>query len=294
MDAATDPMTRFDADLKMTTDTTPPMSADRIDLVAIDLDDTLLRSDGSVSQANAQAIGKAVAQGVKVVLATARPPRGCRKVMAQLKLDTLVINHNGALVYDFVRDKPVRHYYLHGQLVRQVIELAYRIDPKLSVGVEIMDQLFVAKGANPLVSEPSMATAQQGVGALDQVLDRDITKVVVLGSSDSLGELHMELRRAGKGTVSTAFTHNRLLSVVHAQANKGNALTMVAERYKISKPNIMAVGDAPNDLDMYHHAGLNVAVGNAWDDVKRHAHFTVAACNLDGVAEAINRFVLVR
>src|SRR4051794_39908176 len=81
----------------------------RIKLVAIDLDGTLLSSRKTITPKTHTAIKAAIATGVKVVLATARPPRSVRSYYEALKLDTPTVNYNGALIWDEARRRAVEH-----------------------------------------------------------------------------------------------------------------------------------------------------------------------------------------
>ena len=100
------------------------------------------------------------------------------------------------------------------------------------------------------------------------------------------------LRRVGTGRVGIAYSHMRLLQVVHAEADKAAGVKRVAEHYGIPKERVMAIGDAPNDLPMIKWAGLGVAMHNAWDEVKKNAQLTVPSNDNDGVATALERYVL--
>src|SRR5690606_5046131 len=100
------------------------LPADAFEMVAIDLDGTLLRSDGTIGAMTREAIAAAVQRGVKVVLASARPPRGTRPYYEKLRLDTLMINHNGALIFDAQRNRSLYHGTLDGKLAREAVLLA--------------------------------------------------------------------------------------------------------------------------------------------------------------------------
>ena len=74
--------------------------------------------------------------------------------------------------------------------------------------------------------------------------------------------------------------------------SKGTALRRVADYVGITQSEILAIGDGHNDIAMFEAAGLSVAMANAGEDVKRHATAITAHCDEDGVARAIERFVL--
>src|SRR5688572_1925780 len=93
-----------------------------IRLVAIDLDGTLLNSAKLISDQTIEALQCLPNHGVRVVIASARPPRSVRHVYQMLRLDTLQINYNGALIWDEAGQRPVFHQPMDCALVRRMIE----------------------------------------------------------------------------------------------------------------------------------------------------------------------------
>lgn len=265
---------------------------DEFAMVAVDMDGTLLRRDGTVSPANLAALRAVQAAGKKVVLATARPPRGIDKLCQHLKLQALQVNHNGALIYDPVQRQPVFHLPLAGALARQVIDVARRHDPDISIGVEVIDRFFTDRMDTQLGDEPSLDVTQTKESPLDDVLNGPVTKVMMIGEAGTLASIQDELGVRGKGRVGFAFSHMRLLQVVHAKADKADALSRIAAHYGLRPSEVMAIGDAPNDIPMLRWAGLGVAVANAWDTVRAAARLVVPGNDDDGVAYAIQRHIL--
>ena len=299
-----------------------PLSADPVGLVAIDLDGTLLRSDGSICAPSAEAILEATGNGVRVVLATGRAPRKVQPIAKALGLDTLQICHNGALIHDPLKDEPFTHDTMPGQLARQVVEVARRVAPSVAVGVEVLNRCFTdtarqrkQQRRTVSVADRAAAVNEQGphpeaglsdtpvgigsirasgmddaVGALAEVLDQPVTKVMMIGSPAVLGGIQMALQEQLSDQVGFAFSELKLLQVVRGDVNKATALAKVAAHYGVSPRGVMAIGDAPNDVEMLRWTGLGVAVGNAWDEVRQAAHFVVSTNNDAGVAEALRRY----
>src|SRR5688572_9821493 len=98
---------------------TPPPA---IRLVAVDLDGTLLNSAKLVSDQTIEALQCLPSRGVRVVIASARPPRSVRHIYQMLRLDTLQINYNGALIWDEPQQRAVFHQPMDCALVRRMIE----------------------------------------------------------------------------------------------------------------------------------------------------------------------------
>src|SRR3954462_14984313 len=100
----------------------PVTTPGSIKLVAIDLDGTLLDRSKKVSDRAATALKCLPSMGVKVVIASARPPRSVRAIYQELGLDTWQINYNGALIWDEPTQQPVFHRPMHARLVQMMIE----------------------------------------------------------------------------------------------------------------------------------------------------------------------------
>src|SRR3954465_12652506 len=116
--------------------------ASPIRLVAIDLDGTLLNDSKEVSDQTAEALRCLPPQGVRVVIASARPPRSVRHIYARLGLDTWTINYNGALIWDEPARRVVLHQPIDGDGVRDIIERARAAFADVIVGCEVLDRWY--------------------------------------------------------------------------------------------------------------------------------------------------------
>jgi len=269
-----------------------PLPLDPPRLVAIDVDGTLLRSDSSLSPATIEAVMQAQQHDIRVVLASARPPRGIRDLCRQLNLTSYQINHNGALIYDPVAHSVVGHRALAGAVARAVLEVARRVDPSVDLGVEIVEKLYTEQGARRLRGHPATGASAPPVSSLYSLLDQPVTKILILGEAGALGQIQMYLAEKMARHVALAFSHQYLLQVVAVGVDKATALGRVAKHYGLVADQVVAIGDAPNDIPMMRWAGLSVAVANAWTDVRQAADFIVPGNDQDGVAVAIAKHVL--
>src|SRR4029077_6091018 len=119
-----------------------PIRTDPIRLVAIDLDGTLLNDSKQISDRTVAAISFLPGRGVRVVIATARPPRSVRHIYQQLGLDSFQINYNGALIWDEAQKAAVFHRPMAGELAREMIAHARSLYADLLVSCEVMDRWF--------------------------------------------------------------------------------------------------------------------------------------------------------
>lgn len=265
-----------------------------IKLVALDLDGTLLTSRKTISRRTHTVLRHAIDGGVKVVLATARPPRSVRTYYEALKLSTPQINYNGALIWDEPGKRVLFHNPLAAALALEVILFARKLYPELMVSIEILDKWYTDHYAD--IPEYATETAKHFVpdfiGPLEAFLVVPVTKLMLLGHPDWIAALEKSVARKFGSRLAHTRSDAFLLQIMHPQVSKGGALAWIAQTLGITLPEIMAVGDAPNDLDMLAAAGTAVAMGNAWPEVLKKSALTVADNDHDGIAEALERFVL--
>jgi 5-amino-6-(5-phospho-D-ribitylamino)uracil phosphatase len=264
----------------------------RIDLVAIDVDGTLLTDDKKLSRRAVHAVKLATKKGVRVVLASARPPRSLKQVAHHLGLETYQVSYNGALIHDPVRKRHVHHQPLASTIARKIIKLARSMDERIVVSVEILDKWYTDHVDETLPTETSKAFTPDFIGPLDAFLHVPVTKLMLLGQPAWLPPVRAAIERKFRGQIAIAISDTHLIQIVHPKVDKSFALEHVAERYKVARQHVMAIGDAPNDIGMLQWAGLGVAVGNAWESVRAAAKVVVPRNDEDGVAHAIRRYVL--
>ncbi|ACV64638.1 Cof-like hydrolase [Desulfofarcimen acetoxidans DSM 771] len=262
--------------------------------VAIDLDDTLLDKDLKISERARQAISRAKDRGVLVTLSTGRMYRSALPYARELEIDLPIITYQGALVKNPGTGETLAHYPLPLDYARQVISRGKSLGYHINVYVN--DNLYIEK-ENPHSAryEKISGIAAQPVGDLSDFLNReDPTKVLISAEEQQLDALMEEFGRKFGANVHITKSKPYFLEFSHPLATKGHALSVLAGKYGVLREEVMAVGDSYNDLEMIDYAGLGVIVANARKDLKEHADYVTAASSGDGVAEAIEKFILER
>ena len=266
--------------------------AKQITLVAIDLDGTLLGTDKLVSKTSAEAIAATLAAGVHVVLASARPPRAVREIYHSLKLDSPQINYNGALIHDPATGDHIHHQPLDGSLAFRIATLARQIDPHVVVHAEVLDQWLTDRVDETLEIETSRTFEPDFIGPLDEFLNQPITKLMFLAPPSRLAGVRKAIQEHFKEDVNVAVSDPHLIQVIDRRVDKGHAVEMIASRLGVNREDVMAIGDAPNDVGMIRWAGLGIAVTNAWPEAIEAADTVVESNDDHGVASALQRYVL--
>jgi Cof subfamily protein (haloacid dehalogenase superfamily) len=264
-----------------------------IRLVAIDLDGTLLNDAKRVTERTVDALRRATGAGVRVVIASARPPRGVRHVYQSLALDTWQVNYNGALLWDEPNRRAVEHRPMAPETVLDLVRLARGRYPDVLVSCEILDRWCTDRFDQTYTNETGRRFRPDDVAPGEQFCVEPVTKLMLLAAPATLDELEPALRRAAM-PVSVIRGDPDLIQLMDASADKGAALRRVAEHYGVTPDEVMAIGDAVNDVPMLRAAGVAVAMDNAHPDVKAVADWVAPSNNDHGVHAALERFGLCR
>jgi Cof subfamily protein (haloacid dehalogenase superfamily) len=263
-------------------------------MIALDLDGTLLSSRKTITPKTHTAIRAALAAGVKIVLATARPPRSVRGYYQALRLDTLTVNYNGALIWDESRRRAVEHVPLDVAVARKVITWGRKQYPDLLVSVEILDKWYTDHFTDlpEYMTETAKQFSPDFVGPLDAFLKVPVTKLMLLGKPAHIVELERGVAKKFAKDVAHTRSDAYLLQLMSPKTSKAAAVAKIAALAGIEAAEVLAIGDAPNDADMLEWAGVAAVPDNGWPEVKRLADLVVPSNDEDGVAVALQKLVL--
>lgn len=263
----------------------------QVRLVAIDLDGTLLTNSKRVSKRTAKALCCLPARDVRVVIASARPPRSVRQIYRALGLDTWQINYNGALIWDEPNQRVVHHQPLDCILARQIIDLSRDMYEEVQVSCEILDRWYTDREEQPYTTETGRLFKPDLVATLDEFCNQPLTKLLLLGEPRIVARLESLLTEEFPDA-SIIRSDPELLQVMHPDASKAAALERVATEYGVPMSEVMAIGDAPNDISMLQAAGIGIAMDNAHPMVKLEADWVAPSNNDHGVHAALKKFGL--
>jgi hypothetical protein len=263
-----------------------------IRLVAVDLDGTLLNDSKQISDQTVKALSCAVDRGIRVVIASARPPRSVRQIYNNLKLDSWQINYNGALIWDEPAKEVIFHRPMPCELVRRLIDSARSRFASVLVTCEILDRWYTDRFDQSYTTETGRMFKPDVIAALDEFCTQPITKLLLLGERAMIDQLESMLTSTNDGNVTIVRTDPQLLQIMDRYVSKAAALQMVAEHYQIPLENVMAIGDAPNDVGIVKIAGVGVAMDNGSEVVKNVADWIAPSNNDHGVHAALVKFGL--
>lgn len=266
-----------------------------IRLVATDMDDTLLRDDWTISERTVQAIQQARKQGVYVTIATGRMPASVRPYARQLGIDVPVITYNGAMVQESLSEKVLYRKVISVETAQDIIN--WLLPQDLNFQVYLKDQLFVEKmndWSRRYAHATRVSIAETNLWELLSHEKEGVEKILLFGEPEVLLGWEEKIRRRYEGRVRTTQSKSHFLELIHPEVNKGAALSSLAERLGVKQEEVLAVGDSLNDLEMIQYAGIGVAMGNGRQEVKDAANVVTSSNQEDGVAQAIEKYVLGR
>jgi Cof subfamily protein (haloacid dehalogenase superfamily) len=262
-----------------------------IRLIAIDLDGTLLTSQKKVSDQTAAAL-RCLPQEIRVVIASARPPRSVRQFYESLNLTSWQINYNGALIWDEPAKQAVFHCPMPGDLVAKIVDLARDMFEEVLVSCEVMDRWFTDRVDDAHTTETGRIFRPDVVAPVSTFCNQPITKLMLLGEPRILSRLETLILEKFGTKISLVQTDRDLIQIMDKRVSKAVALQKVASHYGITPDQIMAIGDAPNDVGMLQLAGVAVAMDNAASVVKDVADWVAPSNDDHGVHAALVRYGL--
>lgn len=270
----------------------PAASVPAIEMIAIDLDGTLLNRSKQVSPQTVTGLACARAAGIKIIIASARPPRSVRHIYKQLELDTLQINYNGALIWDEQKQQGIEHLPLAGDLAMAMVRMARQRFPQTLVTCELLDRWLTDRIDQTYTTETGKLFKPDLIAPLETFLSEPVTKLMLLADPAAILQLEAMLIERFSNQAVILRIDEDLIQIMDKRVSKAAALAKLAKRYGVAATRIMAIGDAPNDVGMLKMAGTAVAMDNAHPLVKQAADWVAPSNDDHGVWAALRHYGL--
>jgi len=266
-----------------------------IKLIALDMDGTLLNNEKKISERNYQAIQHAKDAGIKVVLASGRPPQGLQQFLTQLGLtsnDDFCVSYNGSLVQRVASGDVLHQTSLKGTDIKKVFKLSEALN--VCIHAFSVKQGLITHKNNPWTDIEAKINGITATEVDFNTLadDDDFIKVMMVADEARLTDAITQLPESLKADYTVVRSAAIFLEVLHPESNKGVAVEKLCQLLELSAEEVMCVGDAENDHAMLSFAGLAVAMENADDQTKALADYITSSNLEDGVAEAIEEKAL--
>lgn len=258
-------------------------------LIAIDLDDTLLDEEKVCSARNEEALRKAAGLGVHIVLTSGRVYHSIAPYVRQIGLNDYTIAAAGAHVID--PDGNIVHSTsLSAEDARAVMRWAakrglhYQAYPEDGLHFPHRGKWarFYEKNCN---IEGTVRPDLMDMEALDT------PKLLIVDAPEVIAKYKEDIRPAFP-QLKFENSQPEYMEVIRPETSKGNALKWLGEKLGIRPEEMIAIGDSELDVSMLDYAGLGIVVANGSDIARTYADYVTAANSCDGVARAVEKYVL--
>ena len=264
-------------------------------VLALDIDGTLTNSKKQITEKTKKAVSAAAAKGVKIVIASGRPVQGIRAFAKELELekkDGYILSFNGGRLISCRTGEIIHDMKLPLEYLPEIYELSkkYKVNLMSYEGDDLIteepDDEFLA------IEARINGLGIKKVDNLVEYINFPINKCLMLGNGDYLAEVEKKVHAALCDRMDVYRSEPYFLEILPKGVDKAKSLESFLNIIGCRREELMACGDGFNDLTMIKYAGLGVAIANTREEVKKRAHYITASNNEDGVALAIERFIL--
>ena len=264
-------------------------------LIALDMDGTLLNEEKRVTERTKKAIQAARDKGVTVVIATGRPIDGVTRYLEELDMFTdkdYVLSYNGGLVLNTKSREVICKIGLLGEDVHYL----YNLSKELGVNIHAFSEkngLVTPKNSKYTEVEAEINNIKINEIDFNTIeSDESFIKIMMIDEPEILQNAVDNLPKEVYEKYTVVRSTPYFLEFLNKEVNKGKGVELLAKHLGIKREEIITMGDAGNDLHMIEYAGMGIAMGNAFEEVKAAANYITDTNEEDGVAKAIEKFVL--
>jgi cof-like hydrolase len=264
-------------------------------MIVLDLDGTLTNNKKEITPRTKEALMKAQAKGVKIVLASGRPTYGIMPLAEELELKKnggFILAFNGGKIIDCSDCRTIFEQKLDETLVPLLYHAAKE------AGMQILTyqgEGIAATDKNDKYVQEEARINKMPVEEYDDFLQQlvyPVNKCLIVGDPAPLHQLEIKLKKELEGRMDVYRSADYFLECVPLGIDKARSLDRLIITLGITKEEVIACGDGYNDLSMINFSGLGVAMSNAADDIKAQADYVTLSNEEDGIAHVVDKFIL--
>ncbi|MFH0702993.1 MAG: Cof-type HAD-IIB family hydrolase [bacterium] len=267
------------------------MKKNKIKLIALDIDGTIMDHQFKISDRVKETILKAINSNIYVVLATGRMYSSTVPIALETGILTPLITYQGSLIKEFFKsDKTLLHHTISTEQTKKIIEELRNF--KVQINVYIDDKLYI-EDENHIIKEyaEKRFITYHKIESFDKITDFEPTKILAIDNDiDKVTEIKEYLKNKYMKYLNITKSTPEYCEVVSNLASKAKAILYLADIWDIKQSEIMAIGDQDNDKEMLKIAGTAVAMKNCPENLKKTAHYITDTVDNDGAALAIEKF----
>jgi len=262
-------------------------------MVCLDIDGTLLNSNHEITEKVKNTI-RVIANEKKipVILVSARMPKGITFLQKELGIKEPIICYSGALILDKDNEVLAREF-----IDVSNIEKIYKLIRNNNIHMSLYkdDEWYIEELDYWAKQESEITNIIPNIIDFNKLIERwrregvGPSKILCMSNPKEINFLKENIYGNDLNIYPSKPTY---LEIMPIKASKTSAINCLQKKFNIDKSEIIAVGDNYNDIDMLEYAGVGVAMGNAPEEVKRHADDITLTNDKDGVAEALIKYVI--
>lgn len=262
-----------------------------IKALIFDLDGTLFTSKAQIATKTLASLKYLQSKGVRIIIATGRPPKTALFKLEELDLKTTLVCANGACLYNPVTSKPVREVLVKDKSVERIIKISDQ--SKKSALIYTLEKTYVCE--NALENYLKLSDAKGSKAVFDSILSLNdfklnedrVYKCIIHDKGIGYNKQFIKYLKSNVSDLEQklfiTFAHPDFLEIMDTSINKYDSLVTVLQSYNIKDDEVIAFGDGVNDIEMLEKFKYSVAMGNASDEVKSYATFTTDSNNDEGI-----------
>ncbi|CAG7839679.1 HAD family hydrolase [Clostridium novyi B str. ATCC 27606] len=270
-------------------------------LICLDMDGTLLNNNKKISDRTKEAIKKAHKKGVKIAISTGRIFTSAKYYAHILGISAPIIASNGAYIREKDKNEIIYKSILSKEQCMDIINITKKYDFNFYLNTcdTIISSKPYPKGYTYLemsseLPEDMKIKLEVNTDLEEGVLKKNgeiIKAICISNDSEILEKARQEILNLKSLEVVSSLGDN--FEIMNKGVSKGKGVQKLAEFYGLTSDEVICMGDGENDLSMIEYAGLGIAMGNAPDFIKEKANYITDTNDNDGVAKAIEKFVLL-
>lgn len=268
-----------------------------IELIALDIDGTLIGDDLTIGPDTRAAVRAALDRGVVVSIVTGRMVSSAMRFAREMGLGAPVVGYQGGLIRAMPEPGSKRigrllyHRPIQARTAREIVEWArdHGLDPHIN-----HLERFILRADDPNADDYSafMGARAELVADLPGSIRHPVTKVLAVGEPPSPIELAPLARARFLGRADVTISHPKFLEFVAPGVSKGRAVRWLARRFRVQLGAVLAIGDQWNDVEMLAEVGHGAAMPSAPTGVQSVARYIAPPLAEEGVARMIEALVL--
>ena len=272
----------------------------KIKMVGLDLDGTLLNEEKKMTAYTRMVLEKSLAQGIEVLVSTGRAITAIPEDVLSIPGMKYAVTSNGARVLNIVTNEVLCESTLPMETAEKILDILAPFDVIAEIfvaGVSYAQEDKMKRAyeffENPSMAEYIMTTRVPAKDIKEKLLElqSSVDKVhIIFKDARERQTVYDHLKELEGIEIASAYSNN--LEINRAGTDKGKGLLRLGEVLGIQREEIMACGDGMNDYEMLKTVGFAVAMENGHPKVKEIADYITATNDEDGVAKAIEKFVL--